>query len=520
MKTTMPVLICLILAAICTAVPAFPGAEGHGAVATGGRGGVVYEVTNLNDSGAGSLRDALNHNTPRTIVFRVSGTIHLKSNLSLKYGNVTIAGQTAPGDGICIANGNLYAGYDNVIIRYIRCRLGDQWPDGTENGDDDATWGRYGDRIILDHVTASWSVDEAFSYYVNTNFTAQWCLISESLRYSHHEKGAHGYGGIWGGTNSSWHHNLLAHHSSRNPRIEGDVANNVDLCNNVIYNWGFNSCYGGEKATVNIVNCYYKYGPATDSGKRYWIVNPSYTTDSVSGARVYGLWYIAGNYVHGYPAITADNWNGGVQPQGGTGDIPLCKSTTPFPVAATYPVTVQTAMEAYNDVLNDAGCSLVRDSVDTRIISEVRTGTATYGGQTGANKGIIDSQTTVGGWPTLNSLPALDDSDHDGMPDVWESPRGLNPNQPADRNGDRDGDGYTNLEEYLNWLVTPAARADINRNCMIDLDDFHILAAAWMSQSDSPNWNPACDIARPADGIVNTADLVILVDNWLWPNEW
>ncbi len=519
MKTMMLVLLCSILVAMCGAVPAFPGAQGYGAIATGGRGGEVYEVTNLNDSGPGSLRDALNHNTPRTIVFRVSGTIHLNSNLSLKYGNVTIAGQTAPGDGICIANGSLYAGYDNVIIRYIRCRLGDQWPDGTDNDDADATWGRYGNRIILDHVTASWSVDEAFSYYANTNFTAQWCLITESLRYSHHEKGAHGYGGIWGGTNSSWHHNLLAHHSSRNPRIEGDVANNIDLCNNVIYNWGFNSCYGGEKATVNIVNCYYKYGPATDAAKRGWIVNPSYTTDSVSGARIYGKWYIAGNYVYGFPAITADNWNGGVWPQGGTGDISLCKSTTPFPVAATYPVTVQTALEAWDDVLDNVGCSLVRDSVDTRIINEVRTGTATYGGQTGANKGIIDSQTTVGGWPTLNSIPALDDSDHDGMPDVWERPRGLNPNQPADRNGDRDGDGYTNLEEYLNWLVTPAARADINRNCMIDLDDFRILAAAWMSQSDSSNWNPACDIARPADGLINTADLAILVDHWLWPNE-
>ena len=244
------------------AVPAFPGAEGFGAAATGGRGGQVYIVTNLNDSGTGSLRDALDHNTPRTIVFQVSGTIHLYSNLNIQYPNVTIAGQTAPGDGICIANGTLYAGYDNVIIRYIRCRLGDQWPDGTENGDDDATWGRYGDTIILDHVSASWSVDESLSYYANSNFTAQWCIISESLRYSHHEKGAHGYGGIWGSTNSSWHHNLLAHHSSRNPRVESDITN-MDLRNNVIYNWGFNSCYGGEGANVNIVNCYYKPGPAT-----------------------------------------------------------------------------------------------------------------------------------------------------------------------------------------------------------------------------------------------------------------
>jgi hypothetical protein len=437
----------LIISGAAQAVPAFPGAEGYGATATGGRGGVVYEVTNLNDTGAGSLRDALNHNTARTIVFRVSGTIHLYSNLSLKYGNVTVAGQTAPGDGICIANGWLNAGYSNVIIRYIRCRLGDQWPDGTQNGDDDAIGGRYADRIILDHVTASWSVDETMSFYANTNFTAQWCLVSESLRYSHHAKGPHGYGGIWGGTNSSWHHNLLAHHSSRTPRFDGEGSQNVDYRNNVIYNWGFNSCYGGEGITVNMVNNYYRYGPGTDSAKRYRICQPSMDANGN-----YGLWYVEDNYVYGYPAITADNWSGGVQPDGGSGDIPLCYSATPFPVATTYPVTEQSAETAYNYVLNSAGCNIVRDSVDTRIINEVATGTATYGGQTGAGTGIIDSQTQVGGWPTLNSLPAPNDTDHDGMPDEWELLHSLNPNDASDRNGDYNGDGYTNLEKYLNSL--------------------------------------------------------------------
>ena len=236
--------------------------------------------------------------------------------------------------------------------------------------------------MIFDHVTASWSVDEAFSYYVNTNFTAQWCMMSESLRYSHHEKGAHGYGGIWGGTNSSWHHNLLAHHSSRNPRVEGDVANNVDLRNNVIYNWGFNSCYGGEKATVNIVNCYYKYGPATSSGVRDRIVNPSLQKDALGAPIVphtYGQWYVSGNYVYGSSGVTADNWLG-INPEGGDAERSLCKSTTPFPAAATYPVTDADGSGSYNAVLDYAGCSLVRDSVDKRIINEVRTGTATYGG--------------------------------------------------------------------------------------------------------------------------------------------
>ena len=499
-----------------SAIPAFPGAEGYGATATGGRGGAVYIVTNLNDSGAGSLRDALNHNTPRTIVFQVSGTIHLTSDLDVNYPNVTIAGQTAPGDGICIANGSLKAGYNNVIIRYIRCRLGDQWPDGSENNDTDATWGRYGNTMIFDHVTASWSVDEAFSYYANNNFTAQWCLISESLRYSHHEKGAHGYGGIWGGTNSSWHHNLLAHHSSRNPRIEGDVVDNVDLRNNVIYNWGFNSCYGGENATVNIVNCYYKYGPATSSGVRDRIVNPSLKKDAAGNAVVphtYGQWYVRGNYVHGSSTVTNDNWLG-VDPEGGSAERSLCQSTTPFPVAATYPVTTQTAQDAYNSVLDDAGCSLIRDSVDTRIIDEVRTSTATYGGLTGANLGIIDSQTTVGGWPALNSLSALTDSDNDGMPDAWENTRGLNANDATDRNDDRIGDGYTNLEEYLNWLCTPAARSDMDRNCIIDLGDFAVLAASWQSQPGDAEWNPYCDIARPANAAVDIADLMVLVSHW------
>ena len=323
---------------------------------------------------------------------------------------MTIAGQTAPGDGICIANGSLYGGFDNVIIRYIRCRLGDQWPDGTDNNDTDATWGRGGNTMIFDHVTASWSVDEAFSYYANSNFTAQWCLITESLRYSHHEKGPHGYGGIWGGTNSSWHHNLLAHHSSRNPRIEGDVVNNVDLRNNVLYNWGFNSCYGGEKATVNIVNCYYKYGPATGSGVRYRIANPSLQKDASGAAIVphtYGQWYVSGNYVNGSTSVTSDNWLG-MNPEGGDAERSLCQSTTPFPVAAICPVTTQTAQDAYHSVLDEVGCSLVRDSVDTRIIEEVRTGTATYGGVTGDSLGIIDSQTTVGGWPILTSAACPD----------------------------------------------------------------------------------------------------------------
>lgn|GEM_PF-787037 len=450
-------------------VPAFPGAEGWGATATGGRGGAVYEVTNLNDNTSpGSFRYAVTRSGARTVVFRVSGTIHLTSDLSISNGNLTIAGQTAPGDGICIANGSITISCSNVIIRYMRFRLGDCWPNGTDNNDSDAIWGRYQNPVILDHVSASWSIDETLSFYANTNFTAQWCLITESLRYSHHEKGAHGYGGIWGGTNVSYHHNLLAHHSSRNPRIDGELNTNADLRNNVIYNWAFNSCYGGEYATVNIVNCYYKYGPATSTSVRDRIVNPSLRKDAAGLPIVphtYGLWYVNGNYVNGYPTVTADNWAGGVDPEGGSGELSLCKSLTPFPVATTYPVTQQTAQNAYSYVLASAGCSLARDSIDTRIIGEVQTGTATYGGLTppvyGSYSGIIDSQTQVGGWPTLNSTTPPVDSDHDGMPDDWEIARGLNPYDAADRNGDRNSDGYTNLEEYINGLCPDPYGADL-----------------------------------------------------------
>ncbi|HSV27170.1 MAG TPA: hypothetical protein VLH60_04685, partial [Sedimentisphaerales bacterium] len=242
---------------------------------------------------------------------------------------------------------------------------------------------------------------------------------------------------------------------------DGEANTNIDMRNNVIYNWGFNSIHGGERATVNIVNNYFKPGPATRTGDvSRRIAQPSHTTDAV-GNRLYGQWYIAGNFVDGSPTVTSDNWNGGVQPSGGTGDIPLLRSMTQFPIATAYPVTTQTAQVAYNHVLASAGSSLVRDSVDTRIINEITNRTATHGGVYGANSGIIDSQMTVGGWPVLNSQPAPLDSDNDGMPDAWEIARGLNPLNAADRNHDRNGDGYTNLEEYINSLSPDPFSRDI-----------------------------------------------------------
>ena len=426
--------------------PAFPGAEGSGRFTTGGRGGVVLEVTNLNDDGPGSFREAVNAKGPRTVVFRISGNIDLQSSLVIKHNDITIAGQTAPGDGICIRYFNVDVEADNVIIRYLRFRLGD-----LKRVEADALGGLHHSDIIVDHCSVSWSVDEAASFYDNTRFTMQWCLISESLKYSVHSKGPHGYGGIWGGMTVSFHHNLLAHHDSRNPRFQGSRGQSsrkteiVDHRNNVIYNWGENSAYGGEGGNQNMVSNYYKYGPATEKKNR--IVSPS---DEV------GKWYVTGNYVYGYPDITADNWNGGVQGV----DISKVRVEKPFP---HDPVVTHDAETAFRLVLEDAGASLVRDSVDRRIVREATDGTATYGGLTGMGTGMIDSQDDVGGWPELRTYGIKEDSDHDGMPDEWERENGLNPEDAADRNSDRDGDGYPNLENYLNrlcvrsdYLVAPA----------------------------------------------------------------
>jgi hypothetical protein len=431
-------------------VPAFPGAEGFGAMATGGRGGAVYEVTNLNDAGTGSLRAAIQAAGPRTVVFRVSGNIELQSGLSINNDDITIAGQTAPGDGICLKNYTLKVSANNVIIRYIRSRLGDVY-----NVQDDAMNGRNRSNIILDHCSMSWSVDECASFYDNTNFTMQWCLLSESLYESVHDKGRHGYGGIWGGKGASFHHNLLAHHSSRNPRFCGSRYSNqadlekIDHRNNVIYNWGGNSCYGAEGGSYNIVNNYYKYGPATSRRNR--IINPNADDGTNSqAAGVWGNFYITDNYVWGYPSTTEDNWTTGVQ-----GPSDAVKETIRLDAPVNAPaITEQTAEVAFEYVLANAGAVLpARDALDARIVRETMMGTATFGGAYGAYKGIIDTQTTVGGWPTLNSTTAPDDTDHDGMPDEWEDGLGLDKNDPADRNGDKNGNGYTNLEDYLNSLV-------------------------------------------------------------------
>ncbi|MFC0877126.1 polysaccharide lyase family 1 protein [Saccharicrinis sp. FJH2] len=437
---------------------AFPSAEGYGKYTKGGRGGVVYEVTNLNDSGEGSLRAAIEASEPRTVVFRVSGTIILESALTIRHPFITIAGQSAPGDGICIRRHPLNIGADNVIIRYLRVRLGD------ESGNDyDAMSSRYCKHIILDHISASWSVDECMSIYHCDSITVQWCIVSESLSHSNHVKGSHGFGGIWGSNYGTYHHNLLAHHSSRNPRMASGCGN-TDYRNNVIYNWGYQSLYGGEKfqsgndkfnfTNLNIVANYYKPGPATKPGEvMYRIANPSFRGD---GNDDYGKWYIAENTVEGNKEVSTDNWNGGVQTELSFEKIKL---EEPWP---SMPINQQKAEEAYKLVLENAGAKLPkRDIIDTRIIKEVQGGFATYEGSTYKKElqvadttvicGIIDSESDVGGWPKLNSIPAPKDSDHDGMPDNWEDKNNLDKKNPDDRNS-ISSDGYTMLEIYLNSL--------------------------------------------------------------------
>jgi hypothetical protein len=445
-----------------TSILAFPHAEGGGKYAEGGRGGTVYNVTNLSDDGKdGSFRYAVNQVGRRIVVFNVSGTIKLTSKLTISHPYLTIAGQTAPGNGITIRDYPVYITASNIIIRFIHFRMGD-----VTDQQDDALGAQGTTNVIVDHCTMSWSTDECGSFYNNTDFTLQWCILSESLRNSVHEKGSHGYGGIWGGDNASFHHNLLADHDSRNPRFDHDcisaLRGPIDFENNVIYNWGSNGSYGGENRQINIVNNYYKSGPATSA--KYRIFN-AVAYDSIGFCDVEyntaGSYYVSGNYVNGYSAVTADNWsNNGVQLRsGGTAAfatfISKCKASSPFSVTA---ITAQTAEEAYASVLSYSGASLSRDAIDKRIVTEVTNGTYTYTGSNGSTNGLIDSQSDVGGWPEtageIQATSTLVDSDKDGMPDDWEDAHGLNKNSATDgATTTLSGGTYTNLEVYLNSLV-------------------------------------------------------------------
>jgi hypothetical protein len=434
---------------------AFPGAEGFGKYATGGRNGKVAAVNNLNDSGEGSFRHALEQfpGEPLTIVFNVSGIIELQSKINIKRSNLTIAGQTAPGDGICLKNHSLIlngasgkGNHGNIIIRFLRSRPGGTLKTGLYGFDMENCHD-----VIIDHCSFSWANEECAAMYDTKNTTVQWCMVSEGLYEAGHAKGHRSYGGVWGGQFATYHHNLIAHQNSRAVRFNGSRAHDtlaiIDYRNNVIYNWGnVNACYGGEVnitggvSQVNMVNNYYKPGPATPADLKF--IHASYTEKVAKGI---GEWYLNGNIMEGNRALTKHNYNGlDVSELGNRATVSVTK---PFQIS--QPIEMQSAKQAYQDVIQYAGAILPqRDGVDKRIVAEATNGSATGMGVFG-KPGIIDAPIAVGGWSNYTSTKAPIDSDADGMPDDWEIKHHLNPNNAADRNL-FDKNGYTNLEMYLN----------------------------------------------------------------------
>lgn len=493
---TVTSILCAMAANAADEVPAFPGAEGHGRYVTGGRGGEIIHVTNLNDSGPGSLREALKSTKPKTIVFDVSGYIDLRSQLNVS-SNTTIAGQTAPEGGITLRYFTLYFGNcDNVIVRFIRSRRS-QVKDVNDGAD--ATWGRNHKGIILDHCSFSWSIDEVASFYDNRDFTMQWCNVTEGLANPGHTKGAHSYGGIWGGKNASFHHNFIAHVQNRAPRFNGARyawdgydktlysstvdAERVDFRNCVMYNWGTGSaCYGGPGGGyINIVNNYYKAGPGTKN--KTTVTQVTVATSGNADKKhpeLYGYssrYFINGNYVTAASSPDNYDWKG-VKYDGGL----LSKDNEKYIKDAAHLfgdkveytnigtvdcvrlnldsqidpgiVTTHKATVAYAKLLENCGASLYRDAADIRYAEEARTGTVTFNGDvayvdkngkvyaTSNTKGILDFINDPAGeenpktasFPTLpsNVRPEGFDSDGDGIPDAWETANGLNPDDASD----------------------------------------------------------------------------------------
>ncbi len=440
---------------------AFPGAEGYGKYATGGRGGKVVTVTNLNDAGEGSFRYALEQypNEPLTVVFNVGGVIHLESEIRVKRSNLTIAGETAPGDGICLTGASFIingaralsqgGNHGNIIIRYIRSRPAANDPNGV-----------YGiglenvHNVIIDHCSFSWANEENAALYDTKNTTVQWSVISEGLWSAGHAKGNRSYGGVWGGQYASYHHNLIAHNNGRTVRFNGARAHDtmavVDYRNNVIYNWGTERhATGGEieipggVSQVNMVNNYYKPGPATPSGRNF--IAPNTGSDVTPGQ-----WYLSGNIMNGVADMTADNKLGVRFDAGYEGLSNTHVMDQPFEI--TVPLPVKSAQDAYTDVLAGAGAILPRrDAVDARIVQETSSGTATGTGSRN-RLGIIDDPAVVGGLPEYEAGTPKADTDGDGIPDEYELANGLNPNNPADGSAIA-ANGYSNLENYFHSIV-------------------------------------------------------------------
>lgn len=443
------VLLSLISTALYAVPVAFPGAEGSGRFATGGRGGDVYEVTNLTNSGTGSIVDAVSTGN-RTIVFLVSGTIELGDVILHPKSNTTIAGQTAPGDGICI-KGRIYIGsVSDVIIRYIRIRV----DEGAANSSGDAIDIESGNNIIIDHVSASYARDETISCQDGSdNVTVQWCIMSEALNFENHSYGSLIRGEY--GEEKTYHHNLYAHNKGRNPRPGNYTSTSsdpeglhFDFRNNVMYNWdGSQPGYNADTSTTsryNFVGNVCIVGP--ESGDTGWAFQES-------SKDAYAYW--SGNaYGANYAsvAVPTDQWS--LVRFNGFDETEIADYKARSYEIPMEPVTTTSAAQALEDVLDGAGASLARDSIDARIVNEVQTGTAMYSGSVHGLAGIIDYTSDLADpWPTLSSLPAPTDTDHDGMPDVWEVANGLDETNPADRNNYDLHLEFTNLEVYLNSLV-------------------------------------------------------------------
>ncbi len=459
-------------------IPAFPGAWGGGMYSFGGRGGKIIVVTNLNDSGPGSFRAACEEGGPRIVVFNVSGIIRLKAAVSIRAPYITIAGGTAPGDGICIAGNTVQLDTHDVVVQHMRFRRGK-----TEAADrDDSFGGNPIGNIMIDHVSASWSLDENISMYRHmyqppgggqalklptVNVTIQNSISSESLNIYHHA-----FGSTIGGLNSTFHHNLWACNTGRNPSV--GMYGDFTFVNNVLFNWRHRTVDGGDqKSFYNIFNNYFKPGPGTpDAAIAYRLLKPE-SERSKTVVDNFGKAYVNGNIVEGNERVTKDNWDGGVQPdvrsKSLTNVLAAIRVNEPIKHAS---LPIQPAKDAYETVLANAGATLPRrDSVDTRIIEQVRTGkirpmTIAKGSQEKAQfygyaqkftdelaesvtKGFVTDPSEVGGWPDYKGTP-YKDSDGDGMSDDWEKSHGLNANDASDALKDADSDGYTNIEESIN----------------------------------------------------------------------
>ncbi|CAD0000703.1 pectate lyase family protein [Flavobacterium salmonis] len=470
-------------------IPAFPGAEGGGMYTFGGRGGNVYTVTSLEDRGPGTLREACEQGGARIIVFNVSGIIRIKTPLIIRAPYITIAGQTAPGDGICVAGESIWINTHDVIIRHMRFRRGETFVGRR----DDSIGGNPVGNIMIDHVSATWGLDENMSMYRHmyspgagypdekkptVNITIQNSLFGEAL-----DTYNHAFGSTLGGENCSFMKNMWASNAGRNPSIGWNGIFN--FVNNVVYNWYNRSTDGGDyTANYNIINNFYKPGPVTNLNEpiSYRILKPE-SGRSKLPYMVFGRAYVTGNIVNGNEKVTKDNWDGGIQIENKKGELmgydeaktyfDKMKSDTPFPMP--WFSKIMKAEDAYEFVLKNVGATLpIRDKVDERIVRTVKTGVPEYAKglekkefyqfehrrlpMDSYKQGIITDISQVGGYPEYKGKPYVD-TDKDGMPDAWEKKYGLNPKDPSDAKADLNGDGYSNIEDYING-VNPAIKVD------------------------------------------------------------